>query len=282
MAKKPSSSGHRTKLNSGELRGIKRRYEQFKFDTLQMYMGYPYILKSADTDATIEIKSPTLGDIIKIGQDRFYAGINPFVTNTTQYKLPLWKANKDWNVMSDFELFITFVSARNLDEEVLSLVFGENVDWNAFTPYMEQIEGKDTYYLISEEFNYKMDENVYQHMTQYLHMLLNIFPEEKVTKDPALKQLFIKTEERKLKNAEAKEKKENFSLQPLISACVNHPGFKYKTSELRELSLYEFYDSVHRLQVYETTTALLSGMYSGFCDTSKIPQEQFNWMRELN
>ena len=41
-------------------------------------------------------------------------------------------------------------------------------------------------------------------------------------------------------------------------------------------------DSVQRLQIYESTHALMSGMYSGFCDTSKISKEQFNFMREIH
>jgi len=39
-------------------------------------------------------------------------------------------------------------------------------------------------------------------------------------------------------------------------------------------------DSVNRLQVYENTRALLGGSMSGFCDTSKIPKENFNFMRD--
>lgn len=281
-----SKSGKKVKLNNGKLNKIKKRYEQFKFDALQMYMNYPYTLKCGDEFGEIVMHSPTLGDIIALGQERFYTAINPFVTNTTQYRLPLWEAGKDWNVMSDFELFITFVCARNLDEEALELIFGTNINWNSFSPYMEQIEGKETYYLISEESNIKIDEDIYQHMTQYLHHLLNIFPEEKITKDSVLKQWYISSDKRKKHNANEREKngekKDDFSIQPLISSCVNHPGFKYKISELNELTMVQFYDSVHRLQIYESTTALLSGMYSGFCDTSKVPEDSFNWMRAIN
>lgn len=288
MAKKSGSkSNGRVKLNNGKLDKVKKRYEQFKFDSLQMYMGYPYTLDCGEDYGKIEINSPTLGDIIVLGQERFYTALHPFVTNTTQYRLPLWESGKDWNTMSDFELFITFVCAHNLDTEALSLVFGSNIDWNTFMPYMEQIEGKKTYYLISEESNIKIDENIYQHMTQYLHHLLNIFPEEKITKDPILKEWWINDDISAKKAKELLEKKngkkdEDYSIQPLISACVNHPGFKYKISELRELTIAQFCDSVHRLQIYESTTALIKGSYSGFMDSSKIPEESFNWMRVIN
>ena len=51
------------------------------------------------------------------------------------------------------------------------------------------------------------------------------------------------------------------TLLPLISTCLNHPGFKYKKNELREVGIVEFMDSVQRLQVYESSTALLKGIY---------------------
>ena len=63
---------------------------------------------------------------------------------------------------------------------------------------------------------------------------------------------------------------------------VNHPGFKYKTNELKEIGIVQFMDSVKRLQTYENATALIKGSYSGFVDTSKIDKEQFNWLKDLN
>lgn len=71
------------------------------------------------------------------------------------------------------------------------------------------------------------------------------------------------------------------NLLPIISALTNHPGFKYKLEELKQVKIYQFYDAVQRLQIYEQTHALMGGSYSGFCDTSKIDKEQFNFMREI-
>ena len=40
-------------------------------------------------------------------------------------------------------------------------------------------------------------------------------------------------------------------------------------------------DSAARIPATENTRALLVGSMSGFADTSKIPKENFNFMREL-
>ena len=99
-----------------------------------------------------------------------------------------------------------------------------------------------------------------------------------------MKRWFIEKDKHELRNREYKKDKgdeDDYSLLPIISACVNHPGFKYKSSELKELGVYQFYDSVKRLQVYESTTALQKGMMSGFVDDSKIKPEDYNFMKSI-
>lgn len=90
-------------------------------------------------------------------------------------------------------------------------------------------------------------------------------------------------EQEKIQKQKNKDKElEHSFLLPMISALVNHPGFKYKTNELKEINIYQFMDSVKRLQIYENSTALLKGSYSGMVDTSKIDKKQFDWMRSTS
>ena len=116
-------------------------------------------------------------------------------------------------------------------------------------------------------------------IAEYIRTLLNIHPKIEKAKGKTTKQWMI-DEDRM--NMAQQEVKNSSTLLPLISACINHPGFMYKLQELRDVGIYEFMDSVQRLQIYESTHALMSGMYSGFCDTSKISKEQFNFMREIH
>ena len=51
---------------------------------------------------------------------------------------------------------------------------------------------------------------------------------------------------------------------------------------MEDVGICYFMDSVQRLQVYESSTAVMKGMYSGFVDGSKIKPENYNWMRSLN
>ena len=83
--------------------------------------------------------------------------------------------------------------------------------------------------------------------------------------------------------AKKKGELEHSILLPLISSMVNHPGFKYKKKELIDVGIVEFMDSVQRLQLYENVTALMSGVYSGMLDTSKMNlSKELNWLRDLS
>ena len=127
----------------------------------------------------------------------------------------------------------------------------------------------------------EINEEVYFHLSQYLRNVFNIFPEEKITKDKILKKWYIEKDKREQKNNENKKEKEDSGLLSLVSGCCNHPGFKYKSNELKELGVYQFYDSVKRLQVYESTTALQKGMFSGFMDSKGIKPDDYNFMKPI-
>ena len=133
--------------------------------------------------------------------------------------------------------------------------------------------------LYSAKHDMFIDEQTYVDIAHYLRTMFNIFPKNEWARGKATKEAMIWEEEENLKLK--KDKSYQSHLLPLISACVNHPGFKYKTKELKEIGIFEFMDSVQRLQVYESTSALLKGRFSGFIDTSGINKEEFNFMRNM-
>ena len=108
--------------------------------------------------------------------------------------------------------------------------------------------------------------------------MLSIHPKVEKAKGKIAKQWMIQEDEQNLLN---KTSDSNYSLLSMVSFLINHPGFKYDLESLKKVGICMFYDSVKRLQLYEMTRALLQGSYSGFCDTSKIDKEQFNFTRNI-
>lgn len=265
-------------INKNEIKTEDKKYE-FHFDELQMYYGMDYEIVDAGGNKII-IKSPTIGQIIEFGEKRVYASIMPFVGNPTSYRLQLWDMGIDWNKISDYELFVMLV--QTLEKENTCLLFGD-LDFKTLKPYMDTSNNNEIV-LLNDDKSLMIDEETYIHMREYIRLLFDQNPKVEKAKGRATKEAIIDEERMNLINEQKlnRNKKDKSIYLPLISALVNHPGFKYKKNELKEVGLMEFMDSVKRLQVYESTRALMSGMYSGFCDTSKMNlNKELNWLRDL-
>jgi len=258
---------------------INQNNSEYQFDMLRLYFGEDYRV----TD-DIVIHQPTIGDIIEYGEDYVYSVVSIFVANTTSYRLTLWDLGIDWNKISDFELFSSLIPS--LDVEKTRILFGD-LDWSKFNKASMILEdGTDSPPLLyNEEQDVIVTEEIYLHIRAYIRKMFNINPKVEKAKGKTTKQWMIDEERQKREKEKVERSKNPYSnnstLFPMISACINHPGFKYKSSELKEVGIIEFMDSVQRLQVYENTRALIQGSYSGFCDTSKIDKNQFNFMREI-
>lgn len=187
----------------------------------------------------------------------------------------------DWNEMSDFELFTLLIA--NADKEVYKLFLGD-LDLSKFERVGKNVEDKQVLTLYDAEDEIEISEEVYWHLSQYLREMFTIFPEEKITKSPTLKKWYIDKDRKKREIDKEKAEKgevESSSLLPVISSYLNHPGTKYKSSELKELGVFEFWDGVQRLQIYEQATACMAGMYSGMVDSSKISADSYNFMKDI-
>lgn len=248
---------------------------QYKYDILKMYFGEDYYV----TDK-IRIIQPTIGDILEFGESKFWGVVSKLCANPTSLRLMLWDNGIDWNKIEDFELFIMLV--QDLEKKDTEVLFGD-IDFTKFKLIKNSNEKLVLVYMPDPTI--QIDEEVYTRMVGYLRVMFNIHPKVEKAKGKATKEAIIDEERINLRNELNKIDKETWersTLFPLISAALNHPGFKYKKSELKEIGIVEFMDSVKRLQVYESVTSFMTGIYMGMVDTKKINlQEELNWMRDL-
>jgi hypothetical protein len=269
----------KVQLNNGPLDKLKSRNPVIQFDKLQLFFREPYEIDLPNCEGKIILHQPSLGDIIQLGEKRFYSTLSIFTANTTSFRLQLWEQGIDWTELSDFYLFIMLLGGA--DPEVYH-TFLPDIDFEKFQKYEKKISDDDKEVVLYDPENHiEINEEVYFHISQYLRIVFNINPDEKITHDTIMKNWFIMKDQRELNNKKNKTTEEDSGLISLVSGYLNHPGTKYKSSELKELGVYEFYDGVKRLQVYESTTAIQKGIYSGFCDSSKLKIEDYNFMKPI-
>ena len=243
------------------------------FDILQLYFGEDY-----QVNEHIVIHQPTIQTIIEMGEKEFYSAIAPFTTNPSAFKVQLWDLGYDWNKITDFELFALLIKTVSIDK---TKILFDDIDFSSFELFAKENENGETVpVLYSEKMGFEIDTETYLKIRKYLCFMFNVKLENMFVTGKLLKEEIVEKE--RADNAKKLAESRGSNLLQMISFAVNHPGFKYKKNELRNVGYVEFIDSIKRLQIYESTRALTQGSYSGFCDTSKIPQEQFNFMRSAD
>lgn len=250
--------------------------QKFEFDILEMYYDKDYYV-----DNLIKIRQPKIKEIIDYGEFEFYNLINMLCGNTTSMRLILWENGINWNKISDFELFCMI--APNFKKEETEILLG---DFDLSKLHITEKENGKNILIYLDNPEIQIDEDVYYEFVNYLRLMFNINPKvEKATNKSTAElmifddQMEIEKQKRLSKNAMYKKS----VLFPLISSAVNHPGFKYNKYEVLDLNIFEFYDSIKRLQIFENSTSFMKGIYSGMIDASKIAnlENELNWTRDI-
>lgn len=249
--------------------------KEFDVDVLRLYFGKPFTLKDG-----IIINEPTIGDILEYGEVSFFTMLNVFISNPTGYRLQLWDNGIDWNKISDFELFCSLSKGLTVDDT--RIIFND-VDFSAFDLYERKYKENDEkeFILKNAATGLEITEDDYKKMAKYLRTMFDIFPKVMKVRGRFTKESIIEEDRMNLDYEKKKGHKYSSILFPLVSACVNHPGFKYNVKELEDVGIFQFMDSVSRLRIYEDTIALLHGAYGGFADVKKIDSKSFDFMREI-
>ena len=244
--------------------------DTYNFDKLQMYFGEPFQL----TDK-ITIYQPTIGQILEFGELDFFNNLYIFIGNPTVFRLQLWKSGIDWNKISEYDLFSLLIQTCN--KEFTQIIFGD-IDFKKLKRVpVKSDNSENVVTLFDNQSNVEINLDTYNKMAAYLRTMFNIFPKTERAKDKTTKEWMIEEEQEKLQKSHYTS-----TLLPLVSGCINHPGFKYKLNELKEVGIVQFMDSVKRIQMYENSVALNYGLYAGMRDLSSVDKKFYNFMREIS
>ncbi len=261
---------------------------EFHFDRLKAYFGKPLEVSNG-----MHVYVPYIGDILDLDDSdiTFYQTLYVWIANPTTYRLMLWDNGIDWNKLSNYELFLMLYRTSNPD--VTRLLFGDEIDLSKFQFFTKVVqqddlndetdEPKTEIVLYDQDDDIEISSEDYEFISEYLKAVFNIYPKVEKAKGKLTKESIIEEERMNLIAKQRNgEDKPSSTLLPLVSSCLNHPGFKYDLEGLKHVNFVQFMDSVQRLQIYENTTALLKGVTGGFADASKLKKDELNFMRDIS
>ena len=240
---------------------------KFDVDELQLYFGDDYIINDK-----IKIVQPTVDDIIKYGEAKYFSMVHTLTAIPSDMKSQLWDMGLDWMQVEDFELFIMLSQALTPDKT--SILFQE-LDFTSLTPIRNPENGDIV--LANKETGVVVDKMIYLRLMNYLRKLHNITPKVEHAANEMTKQILIDEDRQKILHA--KDKPFKSYLLPLISSVKVKQG--YTKDYVRSMGLYEFFDDIARMQLINNADHLLSACYAGTIDMKQINKKSLNWMGEI-
>ena len=246
--------------------------EYFDNDELKIYRGEDYVVSKY-----ITIHQPTLGEICDFGEKDYYSMIYNFTATPQSMKSQLWDMEIDYTEITPYELFYNILCKLFLQEKT-SILFGD-LDFSKF-----KIKQSNDSLILHQTINGEnvvIDEYTYSVIINYLCKTHFIERDLKRPANNSTKMVLIEDARDELERN--KNKEYHSQLKNLISAMINSEGFKYNHSQVWDMKINAFMDSVKRISKIKNSDLLLQSGYSGFgVNLKEVDKKQLDWIGELS
>ena len=126
-----------------------------------------------------------------------------------------------------------------------------------------------------------IDEFTYNVIMEYLRQVHIIHKDEKMPANNTTKMILIEDDREEYERN--KNKEYHSQLKNMVSAMINSEGFKYNHSEVWNMKINAFMDSVKRISKIKNADLLLQSGYSGCgVNLKEVSNKQINWLGELD
>ena len=242
-------------------------------------MGSNSLLNKQSVEVTdqITLRIPTVGEILD-NENAYFSLISIMTSTPFQYMVQLDDLGIDYTEITDYQMFQLFFPIYAQSD--ISIIFGD-LDLKDIGLYHDHTTNLDVLY--SPKSDIKIDEFVYYQMARLMRQVNCIKYERKKPKGEHTKKYLLEKERRHLKNMERMKKRKEFEqseFEKLIVALVNNVHFKYDYDTIRDLSIYNFYQSFQQIQHEINFNNVMRGVYAGTIDTSKLQDRTvLSWIK---
>lgn len=246
-------------------------------DELKIYRGEDFVISDH-----LRIHQPTLNEICDYGERDYYSMLYQITATPQSMNFQLWDMGIDYTTITPYQLFYTIL-CRSCQQEKTSIFCGD-LDFSKF----QIMQRKDNdaivlYQKVENNGSYDeviIDEHIYEMITDYLRNAHFIEKNEKIPANESTKKILI--EDAREEYEKNKNKECHSQLKNLISSMINSEGFKYNHTQVWDMKINAFMDSVKRISKIKNAELLLQSGYSGYGISLKdIDKNQLDWLGEL-
>ena len=248
--------------------------QYYRNDELKIYRGEDFVISKH-----IILHQATLNEICDYGERDYYSMIYNFTATPQSLKVQLRDMGIDYTEITPYQLFYQLLY-RMYSQEKTSIIFGD-LDFSKFKLMQRKDDESIFLYQEIDGESVIIDEYTYNIIVDYLCKSHFIERDLKIPMTKSAKMILIEDAREEM---EANKNKEYHStLQNLVSAMINSEGFKYNHSQVWDMKINAFMDSVKRIGKIKNAQLLLQSGYSGFgVNLKEINNKQLDWLGELD
>lgn len=218
----------------------------------------------------VSIQVPHVGQILEC-EDDYYNLVTLLTSMPIDLMVFLDEIGVDFSKINDYDLFIMLFNAiRQCDTK---LVFGD-LDLSPFEFAIDESTGKPVY--IDPKTERKFDRALQVNIAETLRKIHHLEKNNRKPGNEEARKYMIERARKKMNRN--RKRKHDSQLESLIVAMVNTEQYKYGFEGTRELSIYQFNESVRQIIKKVDYTNKMFGVYSGTLNPKNMSQEELNWL----
>lgn len=218
----------------------------------------------------IKIQIPTVGEVLD-NEDDYYTMVTMLTAMPVDMMVQLDDIGVDFTAINEYELFLILFNA--LKDKDTSLIFGE-LDLKPFRSAVNP--QNNTIVLRNKETGVVIDRGIQGQVASVLRKIHNLKRNNRKPANQEAREYMLQRAREKMRR---RSKRMNDSqLEELIVAMVNTEQFHYGFEGTRELSIYQFNESVRQVIKKIDYDNRMHGVYAGTVNAKELSQDDLNWL----
>ena len=223
-----------------------------------------------EVNEDIHIVIPKLEEILPV-EDEYYNLITLLTAMPIDLMVQLDDIGIDFTQINEWDLFLlSFEGIKNSDTH---LVFGD-LDLGKFELAMNESNGQVV--LVDSETGVTIDRAILNHIASILRKVHHLEKNRRRPGNDEAKKYMLERARAKVKRN--RNRKTESKLESLIVALVNTEQFKYDFEGIKELSIYQFNESVKQVIKKVDYDNRMYGVYTGAINPKELSNEDLNWL----
>lgn len=227
-------------------------------------------LRECSINDAIRVRIPTVGEVLEC-EDEYYGIVAMLTAMPIDMMVQLSDIGIDFTTIDEYDLFLLLVGT--LKEQDTSLIFTD-LDLKRFQTAVNEQNGNII--LVDEDSGTVIDRAIHAQIADTLRRIHHLKKDNHKPANSEAKEYMIERARKKISRQRNQESASQ--LEKLIVALVNTEQYHYGFEGTRELSIYQFNESVRQIIKKIDYDNKMRGIYAGTVSAKDLSQDDWNWL----